>query len=142
MSNDNAFWQVVRGERPRCPMEELLHWQFDHYDETSGLLRVSFLLDDRFTNPIGTIHGGAIAAMLDNTIGPVIVAQLPPHHFAPTLELKTSFLRAARPGRFVGEGRVLKLGKTVAFAEARLLDHEQQLIATASATAVISGHHS
>ena len=91
MSHDTPFWQMVRGERPLCPMETLLRWQFEHFDAERKLLRVSYLLDDRFTNPIGTLHGGAIAAMLDNIIGPLVVAHLAADQFAPTLELKSSF---------------------------------------------------
>lgn len=141
MNHDTPFWQLVRGERPLCPMETLLHWQFEHFDAERKLLRVSYLLDERFTNPIGTIHGGAIAAMLDNIIGPLVVAHLSADQFAPTLELKSSFLRSARPGRFVGEGQLLKLGRQFAFSEARLLNHAGELIATASATSAIQQRH-
>jgi uncharacterized protein (TIGR00369 family) len=52
----------------------------------------------------------------------------------PTLELKVSFLAPARPGRFVAEGQVLRKGKNVAFAEGRLFDGADELVATASAT--------
>ena len=137
MHPDSLFWQVARGERPLCPMEMLLNWQFEHFDAERKQLRVSYLLDERFTNPIGTIHGGAIAAMLDNVIGPLVVAHLPPDQFAPTLELKTSFLRSAQAGKFIAEGQLLKLGRQFVFSEARLMNANEQLIATASATSAI-----
>ena len=136
----NPFWQIVRGERQPCPMEQLLNWRFEDFDAERGTLRVAYELDERFTNPIGTIHGGAIAAMLDNVIGPVIVAHLAADCFAPTLELKTSYLRAAAPGRFMAEGQLLRLGRSVAFAEGRLFDSQGRLLATASATAAITVH--
>jgi uncharacterized protein (TIGR00369 family) len=55
---------------------------------------------------------------------------------APTLELKVSFLRPARPGPLRGIGRVLRWGKTIAFTEGELYDPEGLLIAKATATAL------
>jgi uncharacterized protein (TIGR00369 family) len=64
-----------------------------------------------------------------------LVATLPPGQFAPTLELKVSLLRPARPGRLIGTGRVVHRGGTIAFLEGSLRDVDGQLVATATATA-------
>ncbi|MGH3158377.1 MAG: PaaI family thioesterase [Streptosporangiaceae bacterium] len=53
--------------------------------------------------------------MLDDTLGPALAATLPEGQFAPTLELKVSFLRPAAPGRFTGTGRVVHRGGSIAF---------------------------
>ena len=74
--------------------------------------------------------------MLDETMGPAALSQLGPGHMIPTLELKVSFLRPARPGRLVSDGRVVHMGKSVAFLEgvARATT-TATLVATATATA-------
>jgi uncharacterized protein (TIGR00369 family) len=54
------------------------------------------------------VQGGFLAAMLDDTMGPALVATLPAGHFAPTLELKVSYLRPARVGPLFGEGRIVE----------------------------------
>jgi uncharacterized protein (TIGR00369 family) len=74
--------------------------------------------------------------MLDDTLGPALVATLPPGQFAPTLELKVNFLRPARPGRLVGTGRVVHRGGTIAFLDGALRDAEDQIVAAATARAV------
>jgi uncharacterized protein (TIGR00369 family) len=72
--------------------------------------------------------------MLDDTMGPAAAAMLGGDAFCQTLELKTSFLRPARVGKLVGEGRVVHRGRDVVFVEGRLLDPEGRVVATATAT--------
>jgi molybdopterin converting factor subunit 1 len=100
-----------------------------------GHVRMEFTATEQFLNPAGVVQGGFITAMLDDTMGPAAVAQLGPGHFAPTLELKVSFLRPVGPGRLVADGRVVHMGKSVAFLEGSLADEEGNVVATATATA-------
>jgi molybdopterin converting factor subunit 1 len=101
----------------------------------SGHVRMEFRATEEFLNPAGIVQGGFLTAMLDDTMGPAAIAQLGPGHFTPTLELKVSFLRPARPGRFVCDGRVVHMGRSVAFLEGSLADEEGNVVATATATA-------
>jgi molybdopterin converting factor subunit 1 len=100
-----------------------------------GHVRMEFTASEQFLNPAGVVQGGFITAMLDDTMGPAAVAQLGPGYFAPTLELKVSFLRPVGPGRLVADGRVVHMGKSIAFLEGSLADEEGNLVATATATA-------
>ncbi len=75
--------------------------------------------------------------MLDDTMSPALVATLPAGEFAPTLELKISFLRPAAPGRITGTGRVVHRGGNVAVLAGELRDEAGQLLATGTATARI-----
>lgn len=92
-------------------------------DWQEGLVRLSLKLDDRHTNPQGIMHGGVITTLMDEAVGAVIASArgadamaTAPHS---TVEMNVSFLAAARPGDdLIVEGRVLKLGRSVAFAEA------------------------
>ena len=76
-----------------------------------------------------------ITAMLDETMGPAALSLLGPGHMIPTLELKISFLHPVSPGRLVGDGRVVHMGKSVGFLEGSLADDEGNVVATATATA-------
>jgi molybdopterin converting factor subunit 1 len=100
-----------------------------------GHVRMEFTASEQFLNPAGVVQGGFLTAMLDDTMGPAAVAQLGPGYFAPTLELKVSFLRPVGPGRLIGDGRVVHMGRSIAFLEGSLADEEGNLVATATATA-------
>ena len=131
------FWDVMEGRRSPPPAAALLGFELLAIDESKGTIRIRFTARPEFANPIGVVQGGFLAAMLDDTLGPALVATLPPDQFAPTLDLKVSFLRPARPGRLVGRGRVVHRGGTIAFLEGSLSDADGQVVATASATARI-----
>jgi molybdopterin converting factor subunit 1 len=100
-----------------------------------GHVRMEFTASEQFLNPAGVVQGGFITAMLDDTMGPAAVAQLGPGYFAPTLELKVSFLRPVGPGTLVADGRVVHMGRSIVFLEGSLADEEENVVATATATA-------
>ena len=131
------FWDAMAGRVPAPPAAETLGWAVEEIDPAAGTIRVSFDARPAFRNPIGNIQGGFLAAMLDDTMGPALVATLEPGEFAPTLELKINFLRPARPGRLIGTGRIVHRGGTVAFLAGDLSDAGGNLLATATATARI-----
>jgi uncharacterized protein (TIGR00369 family) len=129
------FWDFVAGRAPAPPAAVLLGWKLLEVDPERGTIRVEFEGKPEFLNPAGTIQGGILTAMLDDTMGPALVATLQPDQFAVTLELKTSFIQPAKVGVLIGEGRVVHRGGTVAFLEGSLRDASGKLIATATATA-------
>jgi uncharacterized protein (TIGR00369 family) len=111
-----------------------LGWSLIHADPERGEVEVSFEATENFLNPAGTVHGGFLTAMLDDTMGPALAVMLEPGRYGATIELKVSFLRPARPGRLVGRGRVLHSGGTIAFLAGELLDDTGQVVAVGSAT--------
>ena len=131
------FWDAVAGRMEAPPAAQTLGWRLEDVDPDAGTVRIRFDARHEFTNPIGAIQGGFLAAMLDDTMGPALVATLEPDQFAPTLELKVNFLRAARPGPIVGTARVVHRGGTIAFLSGELADAEGRVLATATATARI-----
>jgi uncharacterized protein (TIGR00369 family) len=106
-------------------------------DPDAGTIEVAFTASDQFLNPVGVIQGGFLTAMLDDTLGPALVATLGPDQFALTTDLHVQFLRPARPGRLTGHGRVVRRGKDVAFLAGELRDDSGQVVAAATATALI-----
>ena len=132
---ENPFWAAARGEIPGPPCAKLLGWKVLEAVPGSGRIRVQFEATEAFTNPMGNVQGGLLAAMLDDTLGPALATTFAPQEFAPTLELKVNFVRPAKPGTLFGTGWVVHRGGSVAFLQGELHDANGNLLATASATA-------
>ena len=127
----------MEGRAAPPPAAVLLGWELVSIDPEAGTIEVTFTATEQFLNPIGAIQGGFLAAMLDDTLGPALVATLGPGQFGPTLDLHVQFLRPAYPGRLTGHGRVVRRGKDIAFMAGELLDDSGQVVAAATATAQI-----
>jgi len=136
-ARSGPFWDMIEGRSPLAAVSALLGWKLLALDQAAGTIRVEFKALPAFVNAIGTIQGGIISAMLDDAMGPVATASLGGHHMAPTVELKTSFMRPATVGPLFVEARVLHRGRNIVFLEAAMKDKEDKLIATATATARI-----
>jgi uncharacterized protein (TIGR00369 family) len=90
-------------------------------------------------NPIGTVHGGYAATLLDSACGCAVHSRLAANQAYTTLELKVAYHKAMRAdtGPVRAEGRVISLGRRAAFAEARLTDAEGRLYASATSTLLV-----
>jgi uncharacterized protein (TIGR00369 family) len=131
------FWDGVTGRAPMPPAAATLGFEFLDADPDAGWIEVAFAATDAFTNPMGDVLGGFLAAMLFDTVGPALLATLDPDEFQTTLEFKSSFLRPARPGRLIGHGRVVHRDGQLAFLDATLAD-VAGILATATATARVT----
>jgi molybdopterin converting factor subunit 1 len=129
------FKELVSKEMPPPAYTDLLGSR--PLDAEPGHVRMEFQATEQLLNPMGAVQGGFLTAMLDETMGPAAISALGPGQGVPTLELKVSFIRPARPGRFVADARVVHLGKSVVFLESTLVADDGTLIATATATARI-----
>jgi uncharacterized protein (TIGR00369 family) len=137
VTREGPFWDVMEGRAAPPASALLLGWELVSVDPDAGTIEVAFTASDQFLNPVGVIQGGLLAAMLDDTMGPALVATLGPGQFAPTADLHVQFLRPARPGRLTGRGRIVRRGKDIAFLAGELSDEFGQIVATATATAQI-----
>jgi uncharacterized protein (TIGR00369 family) len=130
----------VTEELPLSPFVALIGGQFEEWSQ--DCVRISLMLEPHHTNPSGVMHGGVVTTLMDEVLGGAIasvrgmeVMRTAPHA---TVEMNASFLAAARPGdRIVVEGRVLRLGKTVAFGEAEARRGDGELIAKGRLTFTI-----
>jgi len=120
---------------PKPPCAEHLGWTLLDGDAEAGWIRIGFTARPEFRNPAGFVQGGFIAAMLDDTMGPAVLIKSQGRVFTSTIDLRVSYLAPAKVGSFVGKGRVVQIGKTIAFAEAKLFDREGTLVATATTSA-------
>jgi len=93
----------------------------------------------RHYNPIGSVHGGYAAILLDSAMGLAVQTTLPAGTGYTTLEFKISFVRGMNKdtGKIRTEGKVLNAGRRVATAEARILDGKGRLLAHATTTCLV-----
>jgi len=91
---------------------------------------------DLLLNPMGQVQGGYLCAMLDECMSVACLIASGMTSVAPTLEMKTSFLRPAAPGKIRGVGKVVKWGRQIAFTEGELYDPDGRLLAKATGTAL------
>ncbi len=90
-------------------------------------------------NPIGAVHGGYAATLLDSACGCAVHSTLTASQGYTTLELKISYHRPLNDssGLVKAEGRILSIGRRAAFAEAKLTDAAGKLCASATSTLLI-----
>ena len=95
--------------------------------------------DESLYNPIGMVHGGVAATMLDSAVGCAVHSTLPAGVGYSSIELKVNYLRPihASTGAIRAHGWVVKPGSRVAFAEGDIRDAEGRVLATASGTCLI-----
>lgn len=136
MDRNAFFWQIQDGKLPAPKAARTLGINITCIDAEAGTIAAEFEGNDEFTNPAGKIQGGFLAAMLDDTMSPVLAATLKAGEFAPTIDLHVQFLSPAIPGKLRATGRIVRRGKEICFLAAEL-SQEGRVIATAAATAII-----
>ena len=122
---------------PAPPAAETLGWELIREDPAAGTVEIAFHPGEAFLNPHGTVQGGFVAAMLDDTMGPALVSKTDGACIPSSIEMNVSFIRAVKPGRVIGKGRVVSQGRTIAFLEAELYDEDGNLLARATSSARI-----
>ena len=106
---------------------------------TPGLSVWTMRCDERFSNPAGVAQGGFLTALADSAMGSSVVTAASPRkvHVA-NMEVKTSFIRPARTGSLLTcTAQVTRAGRVVTFAQARIVDEKNCLIATAQSTYLV-----
>jgi uncharacterized protein (TIGR00369 family) len=90
-------------------------------------------------NPLGTVHGGYAATLLDSALGCAVHSKLEANQGYTTLELKIAYHRALTKdsGIVRAEGKVVSIGRRAAFAEGRLTDSQGRLCASATSTLLV-----
>jgi len=129
-------------ERRRSPFSAFIGTEMEEMRD--GYVRLSLRLGPQHTNPNGVMHGGVVTTMMDSALGAALSsvrgddARRNPHA---TIEMNASFLSPAFPGdEIVVEGRLLRLGGSVAFGEAEARRRsDERLIAKARLTFAIAG---
>ena len=133
-----AYMQALcDGTIPLPPISRLLNMQFVAVGE--GWIDVALQPDESHYNPIGSVHGGPIATVLDSATACAVHSTLPAGTGYTTLELKVNYVRAVstETGLLTCRGVVIHRGRRVATSEAHLRDKDGKLYAHATSTCMI-----
>lgn len=90
-------------------------------------------------NPVGSVHGGFTATLLDSAMGCAVHSMLPAGTLYTSLEFKISLIRPVTKdlGEVRAEGRVLNVGRRVGTADGKLLDAKGRLLAHGTTTCLV-----
>jgi uncharacterized protein (TIGR00369 family) len=128
---------LLRGELPAPPITDTLDFTLIEVERGRAVFQGRPL--ERHYNPLGTVHGGWFATLLDSAVGCAVHTAMPAGKSYTTLELKVNMLRALNKNVELvrAEGRVIHVGGQVATAEARLVDAGGTLYAHATTTCLV-----
>ena len=100
-------------------------------DAEEGRSRIRLEAGDRHLNPVGTVHGGAIATLVDTAMGAAV--KTTGDGSTATVEMKVTYLEPARPGTLVADAQVRKRGRRITIVEAEVTQ-DDELVAHAIGT--------
>ena len=128
---------MTRGEVPAPPIMHTIG--ADRLEAEEGRVTVLLHPQEYHYNPLGTVHGGVIATLLDTAAACSVHTTLPAGVGYTSLDLNVKFLRPVTlsSGQLRCEGAVLQRGRRTALAEARLYDGAGKLVAHATSTCLI-----
>jgi uncharacterized protein (TIGR00369 family) len=137
MSGLEYFQAIMRGEIPFAPITHVMQMGFDAVE--AGRVVFKATPAEYLFNPIGTVHGGFAATVLDSVMGCAVHSTLPAGTGYTTAELHINYIRPifANTGTMLCEGKVIHSGRKMATAEGRLVDADGKLYAHGTTTCII-----
>ncbi len=137
MSGMEVFAAIRDGRLPTPPIGKLLDFIAIEF-EPGRIVFQGTPRQDHY-NPLGSVHGGYAATLLDSCVGCAVHTMLPAGKGYTTLELKVNYIRAMtdRTGPVRAEGRTISVGNQTAVAEGRLTDSGGKLLAFATTTCLV-----
>jgi uncharacterized protein (TIGR00369 family) len=128
---------IMEGTLAEPPIQKTLDFRLVRvergYTAFAGTPRVDYY------NPLGSVHGGYIAALLDSCMACAVHSTLEAEHSYTTLEIKVNYVRpiTSETGEVRAEGKVINSGRRIATAEGRLVDSGGKLYAHGTTTCLI-----
>lgn len=122
-------------KRRRAAINDTLGATFIDGNAEQGWIRIRYVGTEAFDNSSGLIQGGILAAMLDNAMSRAALQRLDDDQIIQTLEMKTTFIGPAPIGPVIGEGQVVRQGRSIVFLEGRIFSEAGDLLVTSSSTA-------
>ena len=104
-----------------------------------GAVTVKMQVEEYHVNLQGLVHGGMLAILADTACGLSIRSAMEPGRLHVTSDMDIHFLSPAKPGRLVGRGKAIKVGRSLAFAEASIEDDNGRLLARAQSRFSVRG---
>jgi uncharacterized protein (TIGR00369 family) len=135
------FLRAIRdGELPAAPIQDLMGFELVEVEEGDVAFRGT--PGERHYNPIGVVHGGLAATLLDSAMGASVHSTLPLGSAYTTLEIKLNLVRpmVADGGTVLARGRVIHRGSRVATADGRVVrEADGKLLAHGTSTCMVLG---
>ncbi len=129
--------KIVAGELPRPPISAMMNFGLAELEEGRAVFTAEPA--EYHYNPIGVVHGGLAATLLDSAMGCAVHSMLPAGAGYTTLEIKVNYVRpmTAETGEVRCEARVIHVGGRTATAEGKVVDGAGKLYAHATTTCII-----
>ena len=137
LSGAEFFSAIAAGKIAAPPIMQALDLQAVAFSDGHATFRVT--PQEFHYNPLGTVHGGVFATLLDSACGCAVHTMLPADAFYTSLDLAVKFLRPVTvdTGPITAEGTVVHLGRRTALAEAKLTDAAGKVYATATSSCIL-----
>lgn len=131
------FNGIGNGDLPHPPFGSLVDFVPIAFSEGHFIFQGT--PDERHYNPLGSVHGGYAATLLDSCMGCAVHTALKSGQGYTTTDLRISYVRALRGdvGPVRAEGKLIHLGRSTALAEGRIYDVDDRLYAVGSTTCLI-----
>jgi uncharacterized protein (TIGR00369 family) len=128
---------LIDGRSPTPPMAHLLGFRLTEVE--FGRAMFEGTPEFRHYNPLGTVHGGYAATLLDSCMGCAVHSTLPAGVGYTTVEFKINLIRRldVDTGPVRAEGKILSSGRRVAVSEGRLIDAKDRLLAHGTSTCLL-----
>lgn len=108
-------------------LTELLGLEIVEMDDDGAAIELD--ADERHLNLHGTVHGGAIATLVDSAMGAAVRREDTGDEAPVTIEMKVTYLRPASPGRLRAEAAIRRRGKRIIVAEVDVYDEDHEAVA-------------
>jgi uncharacterized protein (TIGR00369 family) len=137
LSGAELFDKIRRGEIPQPPFSQLIGLEV--FDSGEGRFAMTLLPREFHYNPMGCVHGGILATLLDTVMSAAVHTGLPAGRGYMTLGINISFLKPVyeHTGEVMAEGKLVSMRRQVATAEGGVVDLKGDLCATGTATCLI-----
>ena len=131
---------LLDGLRERLAVSEFHTWAgMEVVEASAGEVTVAMDVLDRHVNLQGLVHAGMLAILADTACGLSIRSAMEAGRLHVTTDMDIHFLSPAGPGRLFGRGKAVRVGRSLAFAEASIEDGDGKLLARAQARFSVSG---
>lgn len=127
-----AYIAALRDIINRSPFPQHMAMRLDTL--ALDFCRIHLDADERHLQPFGIVHGGALATLIDTATFWATFLRLPEGDGLVNVDLKLNYVQTARAGRLTAEGRCIRAGRTISYAEARVMAADGTLLTHGTST--------
>ena len=133
---DQQLLALMNANRQPC-MDTLGNGEIVEMDTNRGFVAINFTAHEGHCHSGNVVQGGFVTGWLDSAMSLAVISKTERTMSPATLEIKTSFLKPANPGVCRAEGWIEKIGRSIVFLEAQLLNSTGEIIAKGTSTATL-----